>query len=52
VHREAIAEWGCRGSSPAQLAAIALEHGLELCSADTDFARFDDVRWLNPLAGG
>jgi toxin-antitoxin system PIN domain toxin len=34
----------------AQLAALALEHGLEVCSADTDFARFDEVRWANPLA--
>lgn len=32
------------------LAAIAVEHGLELCSADTDFARFTEVRWTNPLA--
>lgn len=34
----------------AQLAALAIEHGLELCSADTDFARFTEVRWRNPLA--
>jgi uncharacterized protein len=33
----------------AHLAALALEHGVVLCSADTDFARFDEVRWLNPL---
>jgi uncharacterized protein len=33
----------------AQLAALALEHGLVVYSADTDFARFDDVRWENPL---
>jgi toxin-antitoxin system PIN domain toxin len=31
------------------LAALAIEHGLMLCSADNDFARFPDVRWLNPL---
>ncbi len=35
----------------AMLAALALEHGLEVCSADTDFARFTEVRWTNPLAG-
>ncbi|HWG74736.1 MAG TPA: TA system VapC family ribonuclease toxin [Acidimicrobiales bacterium] len=35
----------------AQLAALAIEHGLVLCSADTDFARFDHLRWTNPLAG-
>ena len=34
----------------AQLAALALEHGLIVCSTDTDFARFDGVRWENPLA--
>jgi toxin-antitoxin system PIN domain toxin len=35
----------------AQLAALAIEHGLLLVSADTDFARFDELRWENPLAG-
>jgi len=34
----------------AQLAALAVEHGLTLCSADTDFARFTDLRWANPLS--
>jgi toxin-antitoxin system PIN domain toxin len=34
----------------AQLAALAIEHGIELCSTDTDFARFAQVRWVNPLA--
>ena len=33
-----------------QLAALAIEHGLEICSADTDFARFTEVRWRNPIA--
>ncbi len=33
-----------------QLAALAIEHGLELASADTDFARFTELRWINPLA--
>lgn len=33
----------------AQLAAIAVEHGLEVQTADTDFARFPQVRWRNPL---
>jgi predicted nucleic acid-binding protein len=28
----------------AQLAALALEHGLTVCLADTDFARFPEVR--------
>jgi toxin-antitoxin system PIN domain toxin len=34
----------------AHLAALAIEHGLELCSADADFARFPGLRWRNPLA--
>ena len=35
----------------AHLAALALEHGLALASADTDFARFaPELRWVNPLA--
>lgn len=34
----------------ARLATLAIEHGLEVCSADTDFARFTEVRWHNPLA--
>ena len=33
----------------AHLAALAVEHGLEVCSADTDFARFSEIRWRNPL---
>lgn len=34
----------------AQLGALALEHGLTVISADSDFARFPEVRWTNPLA--
>ena len=34
----------------AHLAALALEHGLTLCSTDGDFARFPPLRYLNPLA--
>jgi len=34
------------------LAALAIEHGLTLFSADGDFARFDELRWVNPLAAG
>lgn len=33
----------------AQLAAIAIEHGLTVLSADTDFARFEEVAWTDPL---
>ena len=34
----------------AHLAALALEHGLTLCSADRGFARFPGLHWINPLA--
>ncbi|MDH4063787.1 MAG: PIN domain-containing protein [Acidobacteriota bacterium] len=34
----------------AHLAALAIEHGLTLCSTDGDFARFPDLDWHNPLA--
>lgn len=34
----------------AHLAALAIEHGLTLCSTDSDFARFPGLRWKNPLA--
>ncbi len=33
-----------------QLAALAIENGLTVCSADTDFARFPELRWANPVA--
>lgn len=47
-----ITRYDVRGNlvPDAQLAALALEHGLTVCSADTDFARFADVSWENPLA--
>lgn len=35
--------------SDAHLAAIAIEHGLTLCSTDRDFAAFPGLRWHNPL---
>jgi hypothetical protein len=34
----------------AHLAALAIEHGLTLCSTDGDFARFRGLSWRNPLA--
>ncbi|MBV9793799.1 MAG: PIN domain-containing protein [Actinobacteria bacterium] len=38
--------------SDAHLAALAIEHGLEVCSNDSDFARFSELRWVNPVAPG
>jgi len=34
----------------AHLAALAIEHGLALCSTDGDFTRFKGLRCINPLA--
>ncbi|RLC23521.1 MAG: type II toxin-antitoxin system VapC family toxin [Deltaproteobacteria bacterium] len=34
----------------AHLAALAIEHGCELASTDSDFARFPKLKWRNPLA--
>jgi hypothetical protein len=47
-----IVGYGIRGNlmPDTQLAALAAEHGLTIYSADTDFARFAEVRWENPLA--
>jgi hypothetical protein len=44
---------GIRGDlvPDAHLAALAIEHGLMLCSTDGDFGRFPGLRWENPLAG-
>ena len=45
-----ITKYQLRGNliSDAQLAALAIEHGLQMCSADTDFARFTELTWVNP----
>ncbi len=34
----------------AYLAALAIEHGCELVTTDSDFARFQGLRWRHPLA--
>lgn len=36
--------------SDAVLAALCIEHGLEIVSADSDFARFTEISWINPVA--
>lgn len=33
----------------AHLAALAIEHGLTLCTNDMDFGRFPNLKWMNPL---
>jgi toxin-antitoxin system PIN domain toxin len=37
-------------ANDAHLGALALEFGGTVYSADTDFARFPNVKWVNPLA--
>jgi uncharacterized protein len=55
-HREVlgamITTYQLRGNlvRDAGLAALAIEHGLVVISADTDFARFNEIRWENPVA--
>jgi len=51
--RDLIAPLGTGGNltSDAHLAALAIEHGAELCSTDNDFGRFNRLRWRNPLTG-
>jgi toxin-antitoxin system PIN domain toxin len=36
-------------TTDAQLAATALRHGATVHTADSDFGRFPEVRWHNPL---
>lgn len=34
----------------AHLAALAIEHGLTVCSADNDFGTFKQINWFNPIS--
>lgn len=49
--RELLAPLGTAGNltSDAHLAALAIEHGAELCSGDADYGRFAGLQWTNPL---
>jgi predicted nucleic acid-binding protein len=51
VLRELLEPLGTAGNltTDAHLAALAIEHGAELCSTDGDFSRFPGLRWANPL---
>ena len=51
VLRELLEPLGTAGNltTDAHLAALAIEHGAELCSTDRDFSRFMGLRWANPL---
>ena len=50
--RELLGPLGTAGNLTvdAHLAALAIEHGAELCSSDRDFSRFPGLRWTDPLA--
>ncbi len=52
ILRDLLVPMGTGGNlaSDAHLAALAIEHGAELCSSDHDFARFPGLKWRNPLA--
>lgn len=51
IVRQLLRSLGTAGNlvSDAHLAALALEHGAELNSCDSDFSRFSGLRWTNPL---
>ncbi len=51
VLTELLSQTQVRGSAvmDAHLAALAIEHGAVLCTSDRDFARFPNLRMLNPL---
>lgn len=36
-------------TTDAHLATLAMERGYVLCSTDVDFARFANLKWINPL---
>lgn len=47
-----VTEMDLRGNlvSDAVLAAVCIEFGLDIVSADSDFARFTEINWINPVA--
>ena len=51
ILRALLSDSGAAGNltTDAHLAALAIEHGCELCSSDADFARFPRLDLMNPL---
>jgi uncharacterized protein len=51
IFQKQLADSGATGNlvSDAHLAALAIEHGSTLYSTDTDFSRFPELQWINPL---
>ncbi|MFJ2030215.1 TA system VapC family ribonuclease toxin [Streptosporangium sp. NPDC087985] len=54
VLRDLLVDGDLRGNmvTDAHLAALAIEHGVGVCSVDSDFARFPKLEWINPLTAG
>jgi toxin-antitoxin system PIN domain toxin len=52
ILRQLVCDMDLRGNlvSDAVLAALCLEYGLAIVSADSDFARFRGLNWINPAA--
>lgn len=50
LFRKFAKEGGAGGNltTDAHLAALAMGHGLELCTCDSDFKKFSGLRWLDP----
>jgi toxin-antitoxin system PIN domain toxin len=53
ILRRLLEETGATANlvSDAHLAALAIGYGALLCSSDQDFARFQGLRWIDPLKG-
>lgn len=53
VLRDLLTPLGTAGNltSDAHLAALAIEHGAQVCSTDRDFARFAGVEVVDPVSG-
>jgi uncharacterized protein len=51
IIRDLIIAGDLRGNlvTDAHLAALAIEYGVGVCSTDSDFARFPQITWVNPL---
>lgn len=51
VLRRLVVDGDLRGNlvTDAHLAALAIEYGAAMCSADSDFARFTELEWINPV---
>lgn len=51
ILKELLQETGTAGNltTDAHLAALVIETGSTLYSSDSDFARFENLKWINPL---